>query len=96
MELPSGREAFFSLFALFFLRDVRILSLLVLERRADEPAEERVRPRGLALELGVVLHGHEERVVVELHDLDEVAVRVHAADEEAGRLQRSRYSLLNS
>ena len=46
------------------------------QRRGDELAEERVRVRRAALELGVELHADEPRVVAELDDLDEVALGV--------------------
>ena len=52
--------------------------------RADEFAEERVRPVRAAAELGVELDADEEGVVPQLHDLDEAAVRRDAAGDQPG------------
>src|SRR6266567_6645682 len=55
--------------------------------RPDEVPEERVRPLGPAAQLRVELAGHEPRVVGQLDDLDEPAVRREAAQDEARLLQ---------
>ena len=57
--------------------------------RADERAEQRVRPGGTRLELWVGLGGHEERVqaAVQLDELDQPPVRGLAADVQPGRLE---------
>ena len=55
--------------------ELRLAARLDRERRRDEPVEQRVRPLRAALELGVELARHEPRVVLELDDLDEPAVR---------------------
>ena len=54
---------------------------------ADELAEQRRRPCGAALELGVELRGDEAGVVGQLDDLDQPAVGRRAADDEPGRLE---------
>ncbi len=46
-----------------------------IERGADEFAEKRMWAVRAALELGVELHPHEEGMSVELHDLDQLAIR---------------------
>src|SRR5919199_6505724 len=58
-----------------------------LERGRDELSEQRRRPLGARLELGVELRGDEERVVVELDDLDEALVRRRARHDEPRGLQ---------
>ena len=55
---------------------------------ATNPSNSGCGRSGAALELGVELAGHEPRVVLELDDLDEPAVRRLAGQEHAGRLQR--------
>src|SRR4029453_17718534 len=57
-------------------------------RGADELAEQRVRPRRSRAELGVELTGHEERVTLELDDLDESAVRRQTREHETLARQR--------
>src|ERR1041385_1643657 len=59
----------------------------VLLRGRDELAEQRRRLLRARLELGVELRGDEERVVVELDDLDQALVRRGAGDDEARGLQ---------
>ena len=53
-----------------------------LEGRADEPAEERRRPRRARLELRVELARDEPRMVGQLDDLDEPALLERARDDE--------------
>ena len=53
------------------------------ERRFHEGLEERVRSVRPAPEFGVELHADEERVPLELHDLDQIAVRRDAAGNQA-------------
>ena len=57
-------------------------------RRGHEPVEQRVRPFRPRLELGMELARHEPRVVLQLDDLDEPAVRRLAGQQHAGRLER--------
>src|SRR4051794_6198410 len=59
----------------------------VVQRGADEVAEQRRGALGARLELRVELRGDEERVVVELDHLDESLVGRRAADDQPGRLQ---------
>src|SRR5205814_7037759 len=66
------------------LRDARLLPA---NRGGHELTEERVRGGGLALELGVELHAHEEGVVAHLHNLDEVALGVDAPDDQPRGLE---------
>src|SRR5262245_26097207 len=58
-----------------------------LQGGADEVAEQRVRPVGPALELRVALRPDPVRVVAQLDELDEAAVRRDPAADEAGRLE---------
>ena len=58
------------------------------DRGGDEAVEQRMRPLGPALELGMELAGHEPRVVLQLDDLDEPPVGRLAGQEHAGRLER--------
>src|SRR5581483_6689273 len=55
-----------------------------LDRRADERLEEGVRPGRPRLELRVELAPEHERVVRELHDLDQLSVRRRPADAHPG------------
>src|SRR5918994_4557710 len=55
---------------------------------ADELAEERRRPRGPRLELGVELARHKPRVVRKLDDLDEPAFLERAGDDQAALDER--------
>ena len=57
------------------------------QRGADELAEQRRRAVRARLELGVVLRGHEERVVVDLDDLDQALVRRGARDHQPRGLE---------
>src|SRR4051794_33256254 len=59
----------------------------VLRGRADEVAEERLWPVRARLELGVVLAGHEPRMVGQLDHLDQPLVLVRAGDVETLRDQ---------
>src|SRR3954447_2078056 len=59
----------------------------VLQRGADELPEQRSRALGPGLELGVVLRGDEERVVLELDDLDQPLVGRRARSDQACRLE---------
>ena len=59
-------------------------------RGADELAEQRLRPRGPALELGVELRGAEPRVLGQLDDLDQALVGRVAADDQARRPRAAR------
>jgi hypothetical protein len=68
----------------------------VRERRGDVGDEQRVGLGGAALVLGVELAAEEPGVVGELDDLDELAVRRQAGDDQAGGGQRSRYFWLTS
>src|SRR5579862_235881 len=54
------------------------------ERSRDELAEERSRPRGPRLELGMELRCDEPWMVGQLDDLDEAALLERAADDETG------------
>ena len=56
-------------------QEVRVASLAARQRGADELAEERVGPVGTALELGVGLRADPERVLGQLDELDQPAVR---------------------
>src|SRR5690606_6847014 len=66
--------------------DREAVGLGVVDHRPYERGEERVRPGGAALELGVRLRSHVERVyaAVELHELHQPAVRRHPADLQPG------------
>ena len=55
-----------------------------LERRADEPAEQRGRPRRSRLELRVELARDEPRVIGQLDDLDEPPLLERSGDDETG------------
>ena len=57
------------------------------EGGADQLAEQRVRPVGAALELGVGLRADPERVVGELDELDQPPVGRRAAAAQPGRLE---------
>ena len=57
------------------------------DRAGDEPVEQRVRPVGPALELGMELAGHEPGMVAQLDDLDEPAVGRLAGQDHPGRLE---------
>ncbi len=61
-----------------------------LERRGDEPAEQRVRPGRPRAELGVRLGGHEVRVRLarQLDELDQPAVGRRAGDDQPGGFER--------
>src|SRR5215211_8737915 len=54
------------------------------QRRADELAEERRRPRRPRLELRVELAGDEPRVVLELDDLDQAAFLICPRHDQPG------------
>ena len=58
------------------------------ERCGHEAIEQRVRPLGPRLELGMELAGHEPRMVPELDDLDQPAVGRLPGQDHAGRLER--------
>ena len=60
---------------------VRVAALGAGQRRGDELPEERSRPLGAALELGVGLGADPERVALELDELDQ------AVGEEVGRIR---------
>src|SRR5689334_6813951 len=62
-----------------------VVNLVV--RRGDEALEERMGLVRLALEFGMKLAGNEEGVVLQLDDLDELAVGRQAAEDEAGLLE---------
>ena len=57
------------------------------QRRVDQLAEQRVRPVGAALELGMGLRADPERVVVELDELDQAAVGRDPAAAQPGGLE---------
>src|SRR4051794_4314450 len=57
------------------------------QRRTDELPEQRSRALGPGLELGVVLRGDEERVVLEFDDLDQPLVGRRARSDQARGLQ---------
>src|SRR5918994_7057647 len=57
-------------------------------RSADEVAEQRVRARRPRTQLGVELPGHEERMAVELDDLDEAGVGGKTREHHAPPRQR--------
>ena len=65
--------------------DVRVAALGPRQRRRDQLAEQRVGPVGPALELGVGLGADVERMVGQLHELDQAAVGRQAGQQEAGR-----------
>src|SRR5262249_54832252 len=71
--LSNGRDRL--LLLLPDLRGVPGLPRLVLVRGLHERGEQRVRLRRLRLELRVELHGEIPRVIGQLGDLDELAVR---------------------
>src|SRR5204863_3319638 len=50
-------------------------AVAVVEAGPDEVREERMRRERLALELGMELDGHEPRMLLDLGDLHELAVR---------------------
>ena len=54
----------------------------------NQPDEQRVRPVGTALELGMELHPHNEAFFRQLHGLHDVAVRGLAAEAEAMLFQQ--------
>ena len=66
------------------------------QRGVDELPEQRRRPLGPGLELRVELGRDEERVVVDLDDLDQALVRRRAGDHQAGGLEPLAQELLTS
>ena len=55
----------------------------VFDGGSDETGEQRLGGDRLGLELGVVLHGQEPRMVRHFHHLDQTAVGARAAEPEA-------------
>src|SRR2546425_5854477 len=66
-----------------------------LERGADEPAEQRMRTRRAALELGVELRGEEERMRRDLDDLDEPAFDGRARESHPLLLHRAAVAIVD-
>ena len=59
------------------------------EGRLDEPAEHRVRAQRTALELGVELHAHEERVVLQVDNPSEFRSRLLKLVTRLGLMRKS-------
>ena len=57
---------------------------------ADEPGKQRMRPGGLRLELGMILHGDEPGMRGNFHDLDQRAVGTQAHRAHAPGLRTAR------
>ena len=66
------------------VRERTLFAVSVLQRRADEAAEQRVRTVGTRLELGVVLNADVEGPVGQLDGLDEATVRGEPGEGEPG------------
>src|SRR5688572_17394086 len=63
--------------------DVELHQPALLDRRADEAAEQRVRLERARLQLRVELNADEPRVALDLDDLGQEAVRRQAGDDHA-------------